>query len=182
MKKLLFKFTVVPAIILLCFAFSCEHLGNNKAEEEMKALAESNLEVWNEGNLSLFDEILSPEIVRYEVDISEDIIGVEANKENVTFFRTSLPDFNVTIDELIIKGDNIVERWTVTGTNTGPFGELPPTGEKIKVSGVGIWHVVDGKISEQWLYYNNAAVLTQLGYTITPPTQEGEPPEEQTEE
>jgi hypothetical protein len=118
----------------------------------MKALADKLLEVWNEGNLSLLDEILSPEVVRHEVDISEDIIGIEANKENVTSTE-----------------DKSIGRWTVTGTNTGPYGELPPTGEKMKISGINVNKVTDGKIIEQWVYYNQAAALTQLGFTIIPP-------------
>ena len=175
MKKLILQFTVLPAIILLCLTFSCQQQGNNiKAEEEMKALMDSYIEIWNEGNLSLLDEILSPKFVRHQVDISEDIIGIDAMKENVTFYRTGYPDFNVTFDELIIKGDSIAERWTATGTNTGPFGDLPPTGKKTKISGVTISHVVDGKVSEQWIFYNQAALLTQLGYTITPPPEADE--------
>jgi hypothetical protein len=82
---------------------SCQEKNDN--EKEMKALADKQLEVWNEGNLSLLDEILSPEIMRHEVDLSEDIIGIEANKENVTSFRISYPDFNVTPNELIITED-----------------------------------------------------------------------------
>jgi hypothetical protein len=39
----------------------------------------------------------------------------------------------------------------------------------MKVSGVIINKVVDGKIIEQWVYYNYASALTQLGFIITPP-------------
>ncbi|MCK5207633.1 MAG: ester cyclase, partial [Cyclobacteriaceae bacterium] len=92
-------------------------------------------------------------------------------KEYVTSTRTSFPDFEATIDELIIKGNKSIGRWTVTGTNTGPYGELPPTGKKITISGVTMGHVVDGKVSEQWMFYNQALSFTQLGFTITPPEQ-----------
>ena len=96
---------------------------------------------------TLFEELLSPEIVIHTVDIYEDIIGIEAFKGHVTLQRTTFSDFNVTLDELIINGDNMVGRWTLTGINTGPFGELPPTGKKVKFSGVEVSHVVDGKVA-----------------------------------
>jgi predicted ester cyclase len=57
---------------------------------------------------------------------------------------------------------------TSTGTHTGP-GQIPPTGKKIKVSSVSIIRLVNGKIAEQLIYANRAAVLRQLGFTFTPP-------------
>ena len=169
MKKIIFS---VLALSLIAGSGSCQEKIDN--EKEMKALADKYLELWNEGNLSLCDEILSPEFVRHTVDVYEDIIGIEAFKEYVTSMRTSYPDFNATLDELIIKGDNIVARWTVTGTNTGPYGELPPTGKNVKYSGVNISDVVDGKLIEEWVYFNQAAMLNQLGFTITPPETQNE--------
>lgn len=161
-----YLFTLI-AFSLLAGA-SCQGTFDN--EEEMKTLWTSDLEVWNGGDLSLLDNILSPDYVRHVVDISEDIIGIEAYKESITAERTRFPDFTVNTDELIIKGDIIVGRWTATGSDTGPSSDgLPPTGNKIKFSGAAIMHVVDGKISETWIYYNMAAILPQLNYTITPP-------------
>ena len=162
MKKYLFT--------LIAFSFlagaSCQQ--KTDSDKEMKALADKTIEVWNGGSLSLFDEILSSEYV-YHGNEAIDIIGIDAYKENVTSIRTSFPDFKVTLNELIITGDKGVVRWTMTGTNTGPFGELPPTGKKMSVSGVNISHVVDGKISEVWQFYNEALFYTQLGFTLTPP-------------
>jgi len=164
MKKIIFSFL---ALSLIAGSASCQEKIDK--EKEMKALADKYLEIWNEGNLSLCDEILSPEIVRHTVDIYEDITGIEAFKEHVNLQWTTFSDFNVTLDELIIKGDIMVGRWTVTGTNTGPFGELPPTGKKVKFSGVEVSHFLDGKAVEQWVYYNQAAVFSQIGFTISPP-------------
>ncbi len=92
-----------------------------------------------------------------------------ANKENVASIRTMFPDFNVTMDELIIAGDYAVMRWTATGTDTGTSDDMLPTGKEVKFSGASILHIVAGKSIETWQYYNNAAILIQLGYTITPP-------------
>jgi len=162
------KYLIVLIAFSLLTSVSCQEKIDN--EQEMKVLAEKEIKVWNGGPLSLFDEILSPEYVMHGVD-AIDIIGIEAYKEYVTSTRTSFPDFNVTIDELIIKGDKVVMRWTITGTNTGPFGDLPSTGKKFKVSGVTIGHYVDGKARETWMFYNEVLSLSQLGFTITPPEQ-----------
>ncbi|MCK5136120.1 MAG: ester cyclase [Bacteroidales bacterium] len=163
MRKYLFA---LIAFSLLASA-SCQQKIDN--EKERIVHADQYVEAWNEGNLSLLDEVLSPECVRHYVDISEDIIGIEAIKEYITSLRTGFPDFNVTLDELIIAEDHTIGRWTITGTNTGPMGDSPPTGKKVKYSGVEVSRVVDGKTIESWVFFNQAVLLTQLGYTITPP-------------
>jgi len=127
MKKYLF--TLVAFSFLLAGA-SCQQKTDN--EKEMKAHADAQLEVWNTGNLSLFDDILSPEIVTHNADV-EDLIGIESVKVWVTSTRTGFPDVNVTIDDLIVKGEYLVWRWTFTGTHTGLFFDMPPTGKKSKL-------------------------------------------------
>jgi steroid delta-isomerase-like uncharacterized protein len=159
MKKLL----VLTALIL----FSGITFSQTLTEEEMKALANRYVEAYNVGDLSIFDEIISPEIVQHNIE--GDIIGIEAFKESAASLRTAYPDIKLSFDELILKGDKIVTRWTITGTNTGPSSDLPPTGKNIKVSGVTIGHIINGKTNEEWVYYNGAAVLNQLGFKITPP-------------
>jgi len=144
------------------------------SEEEMKALAERSLELWNTGDMDLADELWDTSFVRHEVDINEDIVGIDAFKESVSSLRAAFPDFNVTFVELLIMGDRTASRWIVTGTNTGPGALASYTGNKVAIHGASVVLVRNGKIVEEWVYYNLAAVLAQLGYTITPPTAEEE--------
>ena len=171
------KTTYVATFILLmlCRTISCQQqVEEGITEEEAKAISEKAREIWNEGNLAMVDEIIASDYVEHSAGVPEDIVGIEAFKERVTDLRTSFPDFNVSFEETIVKGDRIVSRWIVTGTNTGMMNDLPPTGKEIRVEGVGILRVVDGKIVERLMYYNEGAMLIELGYTITPPTVEGE--------
>ena len=160
-------------IVLLGFAVRCQQqVPLAQAEEEMKALVERSLEIWNEGNLALVDELYAPGCVRHEVGIYADRVGLDSLKAWVTFFRTAYPDFNVASEELMVTDDKTIMRWTVTGTNTGPRGDLPPTDSTMRVPGVSIARIVDGKVVEEWVYYNQAVAMTQLGYTITPPARD----------
>ena len=178
MKKSISSLTKITQIIMLlslCFTLSCQKEGANKeAEENMKALSNRALEIWSEGNYALLDELYSPDIIRHEVNINEDLVGPKEYKDNVILVRTAYPDFNVTTDELFAKDDRVVLRWTVTGTNTGPIGDQLATGKRVHFSGVNINRFIDGKIVEEWVYFNMSAELTQLGYKITPPLPEKE--------
>ena len=168
--RLLTKITPVVILFLLFFTFSCQKQGTEViTEEEMKAIAERTLEIWNEGNLDLIGELYAPELVRHECDLPEDVVGFDAFKNLVTWIRTQFPDFYMMVDEMIVKGDRMVMRWTMTGTNTGSLGDLPPTGKNMRVSGISIARLVNGKIAEVWDFYNQLDMLQQLGFTLTPP-------------
>jgi predicted ester cyclase len=182
MKKLL---TIIPLVILLCFTFGCqkaEEVAEGIFEEEAIVLLDKVLEIYNEGNLALVDEFYAPEYVSHNYATNEEQVGLDALKEGITISRKAFPDFNRTNDEIFVMGDKTVTRWTMIGTNTGPLraipeGELPPTGKKVRVSGVTISRLVSEKIVEEWSYFNVLDVVIQLGWTITPP-QPHEPPEE----
>ena len=183
MKKSLLQITmIIPVILLLCFTFSCQQqIEEGITEEEAKALMDSALEIWNNGNMALVEDVFAPEIIARTSTFPEDIVGLEGIKNWVKFARTAFPDMHMTFDEIIVKGDKIVARFTVTGTNTGPmsmpFGELPPTGKKVRFTGIGIDRVQNGKITEEIVVYNVLDMMLQLGFTLTPP-QPPEAPEE----
>lgn len=156
------------AMLLIAGAWGC---ASDQTEEELQR----SLQIWNKGNLALVDELYAPDFVRHEVDISEDRVGVDAFKEFVSSTRTSYPDFHVTSEEIIVQDDMRVMRVTATGTNTGPRGDSPATGKKIRFSAAIIARVVNGKIVEEWAFYNQGAILLQLGFKLVPPQeQEGD--------
>jgi methyltransferase (TIGR00027 family) len=174
--KLLRIILALATLGILFAMFDCAiaQKGGELSEQEAKVLSDQFLEIFNKGDLSLLDKLCTPDYTLHFVGIFPPIVGPEAVKQRVAASRTAIPDLNVKIDEKIIKGDRIIEFYTLTGTNTGP-GLLPPTGKKIKVSGVRISRIVDGKFAETLVYYNFAAVLTQLGFTITPPSAQAAP-------
>ena len=171
MKKLLM---IIPLVILLCFTFSCQkQVEEGLTEEKAKAITDQVLKIWNEGDLAKADELYGPEYVRHHPTPSVNA-SLDDLKNMVISLRTSFPDCTFTFDDIVVKGDKIVTFATFTGTNAGPLDDLPATGKKVRVSGVYIYHIVNGKIAEEWTFFNLLDYYQQLGYTLTPP----EPPEE----
>jgi steroid delta-isomerase-like uncharacterized protein len=171
MKKYL---TIIPLVFLLCFTFSCQQqVEEGITEEEAQAFTDRIVDMWNEANLTILDEVYSPEIVRHDCGVPEDIVGLENMKNYLENLFNAFPDLNLTVDEMIIAGNKMVQRWTMTGTNTGSMGEMPPTGKNVQFSGVSIGHFINGKAVEIWDYYNMLDMMQQLGFTLAPP----QPPE-----
>jgi predicted ester cyclase len=48
-------------------------------------------------------------------------------------------------------------------THLGIFQGIPPTGKQITVSGINIYHAVDGKVTAEWEQTDSLGMLMQLG-------------------
>lgn len=113
MKKLL---TIIPLVILLCFAFSCQKQGEEGiTDEEAKAIGDIYAKARNEVNLALLDQIYAPDVLVHDCSSPEDIVGLDALKEYYSYTHKAFPDLQATMDETIVKGDKIIWVWTFTG-------------------------------------------------------------------
>lgn len=160
---------VIPLVVLICFTFNCQKQDEEGlTEEKAKSITDQVLEIWNEGDFAKTDELYAPEYVRHHPTPSVNA-SLDDLKNMVISLRTSFPDRTFAFDEILVKGDKIVVFATFTGTNTGPLDDLPATGKKVRVSGVYIYHIVYGKIAEEWTFFNLLDYYQQLGYTLIPP-------------
>jgi steroid delta-isomerase-like uncharacterized protein len=76
---------------------------------------------------------------------------------------TAFPDLERAILDLVAEGDKVVARWTATGTNTGPFQGMPPSGNRATSSGITVFRVTDGRIVEEWSESDMLGLLQQIG-------------------
>ncbi len=71
-------------------------------------------------------------------------------------------------NDVVTEDDRVVVRWTATGTQTGEFQGIAPTGKKVTWTGVNIYRFECGKIAEQWSELDGIGRLQQLGVLATP--------------
>jgi len=60
----------------------------------------------------------------------------------------------------------VAARWTTTGTHTGAWGTVEPTGKRATFSGVNIFRIEDGKITEIWNHRDDLGLMQQLGVPV----------------
>jgi predicted ester cyclase len=73
---------------------------------------------------------------------------------------------------VIAEGDNVAARWTASGTHTGAWGAVQPTGRFVTFSGVNIFRFEDGRVAEIWNHRDDLGLQEQLGVSVfagTPP-------------
>ena len=124
---------------------------------------------FNIGSFDRFDEIFHPEVVVHApVPVEPGIEGLRTSFERI---REAFPDSHAEIDDFVDAGDRIYRRWTVTGTHTGSWLGIPPTGRRIEVSGVDIERFEGDLIIEHWNIWDRLTLMEQLG--LAPPMPDG---------
>lgn len=55
----------------------------------------------------------------------------------------------VTIEDTVAEGDRVAVRVTWRGTHTGTFAGMAPTGRTFRTTGIGLFRIQDGRVSER---------------------------------
>jgi steroid delta-isomerase-like uncharacterized protein len=124
-------------------------------------------EAVNQHNPDVLDDIAASDIIQH-AGTFPDGVGVDHAKAVLGFLITGFPDVKHTIEDVIIKDDRVVIRWTATGTQTGEFQGIAPTGKQVTWTGVNIYRFECGKIVEVWAELDGIGRLQQLGVMGTP--------------
>jgi predicted ester cyclase len=76
-------------------------------------------------------------------------------------------DLRWRIDLVIGERDLVAARWTASGTHTGKWGDVAPTGKLAEFSGVNIFRFGDdGKVMEIWNHRDDLGLREQLGTAV----------------
>jgi predicted ester cyclase len=94
--------------------------------------------------------------------------NAEGHKAWIHLARAGFPDIHLTIEDMIVEGGNVVARMTVTGTQTGEFMGVPPSGRSILVAAIAISRIVDGKSVEYWETFDALGMMQQIGAIRSP--------------
>ena len=137
--------------------------------EENKALARRLIEeAWNQGNLTVVDELMAPVHVPHHSLVGNQPPSREHYKQFIVRTRTAFPDLHATVEDQIAEGDKVVTRWSVQGTHQGVFRGHSPTGNQMRVTGIVIDRIIDGRVVEGWMEMDTHNQMQQLGLTAQP--------------
>ena len=102
-------------------------------------------------------------------------IGREAiQKLYGTYFR-AFTDLRLDEDELLIDGGRVVLVGRVSGTDTGGFMGMPPTGRPVSVPIVFFYELRDRLIVRERRVYDFTGLLVQVGVLKAKPVAQGGP-------
>ena len=160
MKKIILLFALAGIM------FACTNPAGNsmsKKTDENKALLKKFYnEVFNVHDVSKIDSFITPGFVDHNPDPGHSGKGPDDVKAMFTEMISSIPDVHVSIDFMVAEGDTVVSYVTMSGTNTGPMGNMPATNKSFKINGIDIVVIKDGKATERWGVFDNLSMMMQM--------------------
>ena len=137
------------------------------SSDQMKQLARRWVEEFGGGDPHVIDELSDANIVDHTAPpgLPPGLAGINAQR---VMYNAAFPDLKFTLDDVIVEGDKIATRWTARGTHTGPLLNIPPTGRSVTIPGSNQFRVANGKVVEQWVFFDSGNMLQQLGVLPAP--------------
>jgi predicted ester cyclase len=128
-------------------------------------------EGFGQGKLEVVNEVLDGDFVCYDPNSEAgEVRGAATIKQEIEWFRNAVPDLTYTVEDQVAEGDEVVSRYTATGTHRGEFFGVAPTGNRIEMSGIQIdrFDEESGKMVEEWPEYDLLGAMRQMGVVPEP--------------
>lgn len=120
-------------------------------------------ELWNRGDVSLVDELHTPDFTDHDPANPWVPPGPEGMRQKVEAYRAAFPDLQFAMEKVLSAGDHVVTHWRCRGTHLGEVLGLAPTGSSIEIEGISIFRLENGRVAEQTLVWDALGMLRQLG-------------------
>jgi steroid delta-isomerase-like uncharacterized protein len=125
-------------------------------------------EVWNEGRVQTIYELLAENVI----GVGQDQPGVEIHGPDdflALFNRIhgAFPDMKITLEDVFGADDKVVVRWSAAMTHTGNHLGFPATNKRVRITGIMIARIENGKIVHGWDNWDQLALIQQVSTVVT---------------
>lgn len=118
--------------------------------------------VWNGEDPDAIERLTTADFVLHQLVADED----HDREGFVTFQRgmlDALPDFELTIEDMVVDGDDAIALVTLSGTPERPYQALQPTGKSFSSPAFQKYRLEDGQVVEVWVMVDAMGTMRQLG-------------------
>jgi len=127
---------------------------------------------WTGRDPAAFGPLCTDDVHYEDPLLAVPLAGPAAIAKRAQSVWSAFPDLRLTIEVLLEGHRRAAARYVVEATHTGPFGEIPPTGMRVRVTGEAIIRVSNRQIVEEHANADALGLLLQLGVapgTVTVP-------------
>ena len=121
------------------------------------------IDALNRGDISVADTVFATDCVIHINGSPQRNLSIAGFKQMMSGLLAAFPDLHVTVEDQIAAGDKVTTRWVAVGTNTAAFGSVPATGRQVRVDGLILDRVADGRVVERWEQWDQMGMMQQLG-------------------
>jgi steroid delta-isomerase-like uncharacterized protein len=75
----------------------------------------------------------------------------------------AFPDLGIQVEDMVAAGDRVAVRVRFTGTHTGDFLGVPPSGKRVDYESQELYRFEAGRLAEEWICSDTMTMMTQIG-------------------
>lgn len=171
---------IIPLLLLFISAFASEgelsHIitprGGIDPQSENKMLVKKYYEAFEENDTRTLSDVLAS---GYGVQDSNVVFDSTYSKYDAfskdlsvrtRSLHEALPNFKLTIVEMLSDGNKVLARIQIQGVQRGPFLGVEPTNKPVVIKIFAIFTIEGGKITHLNEAWNELGVMKQIGYIV----------------
>jgi predicted ester cyclase len=133
--------------------------------EDLREIVANYCQTWDvDAPEGLIEQVYAPNVVDHNPQPGQ-TAGIEGVKMIIGLYHAVFPDLHLSNDDMIVSGDRGVLRWSATGTHEGGQLGIPATHKTVRLTGIDILRIHDGRVVERWGETNGLEMMQQLGGT-----------------
>lgn len=133
-------------------------------EPRTARLVQALQDAWGRGDVDSLDDVLAPDFLRHGRSSEQSREQLKASIEDM---RRAFPDLTMVIDRVVEGDDEVVVRWTSTGTLSDEYLGLPATGRMYSVSGATFSTFEGEMVVEESVVYDRRGQYKSLGVPLS---------------
>jgi len=135
-------------------------------QESHKDIVRQYLAAFNDRDREALSDLLADDVVEH--GIHETLEGQEEILEFLDRHFDIFPDYSGTTETMVAEGDTVTVQYTVSGTHSGEYLDVQPTGNAVEWTGMAMYRIEDDEIAEIWIEEDRLGLLEQLE-AVDPP-------------
>ena len=125
-------------------------------------------EAWNQGDFSSSSMLYPATYVMHDVSTPAPVEGPQALAGFISVMRKAYPDLRMTVEQTIAEGEKVAWSFRVVGTQLSELMGIPPSGQKIDITGMVFSTFDHGKWVEDFTNWDQLGMLRQIGAIPAP--------------
>jgi predicted ester cyclase len=130
----------------------------NEANEQLVRLF---ITAFAAGDIAAVRRLVHPDIIDHTPPPGGPT-GVDGVLAAVAAYREGFPDVRISVDKVVSDGDCVVGYGRITGTSSGIFFGMPPTGKSADSAYIDIYRIENDLITEAWHLEDIAGLMRQI--------------------
>jgi steroid delta-isomerase-like uncharacterized protein len=133
--------------------------------EANKAVVARHFAILSGGDPADWDEIMAEDFVSHHPHASGK--GRDRYRDAAAAYSIVFSDFVAEVQRMVAEDDCVAAHFVVRGRHTGDFLGFPASGREFAVSGIAIYRIANGQLTEAWYGEDTLGWFQQLGLLPT---------------